>query len=137
MTWSTEPYETSSSSITMVATIASDDTPPISYFFNETTGNSGGTDSSWQSNDYNYTDNGLSENTQYGYEVKAIDNNATPNEGNYSTPISYEYTDVDSPTNEEITFTVQFNKPKQSVMPKPGDKVFLEWDPELVTVLSK
>jgi spermidine/putrescine ABC transporter ATP-binding subunit len=39
--------------------------------------------------------------------------------------------------NEEITFTVQYNKPKQSVMPKPGDKVFVEWDPELVTVLSK
>ena len=104
MTWSTEPYETSSSSITMVATIASDDTPPISYYFNETTGNSGGTDSNWQSADYNYTDSGLSENTQYGYEVKARDNNATPNEGNYSTPISYEYTDVDPPTNEELTF---------------------------------
>lgn len=105
MTWSTEPYETSSSSITMVATIASDETLPVSYFFNETTGNSGGTDSSWQSSDYNYTDSGLSENTQYGYEVKARDSNTTPNEGNYSTPISYEYTDVDPPTNDEITFT--------------------------------
>jgi hypothetical protein len=105
MTWSTEPYETSSSSITMVATIASDETPPISYYFNETTGESGGTDSSWQSNDYNYTDSGLYENTQYGYEVKAIDSNTTPNEGSYSTPVSYEYTDVDPPTNDEITFT--------------------------------
>ncbi|KYK21402.1 hypothetical protein AYK21_04870 [Thermoplasmatales archaeon SG8-52-2] len=105
LTWSTEPYETSSSSITMVATIASDETPPISYFFNETTGNSGGTDSSWQSGDYNYTDNGLSENTQYGYEVKSRDSNTTPNEGSYSTPISYEYTDVDPPTNEEISFS--------------------------------
>jgi hypothetical protein len=105
LTWSTEPYETSSSSITMVATIASDETPPISYYFNETTGNSGGTDSSWQSGDYNYTDNGLSENTQYGYEVKTRDSNTTPNEGSYSTPISYEYTDVDPPTNEELTFT--------------------------------
>jgi hypothetical protein len=105
MTWSTEPYETSSSSITMVATTASDDTPPISYYFNETTDNSGGTDSSWQSADYNYTDNGLSENTQYGYEVKVRDSNSTPNEGNYSSPISYEYTDVDPPTDEELTFT--------------------------------
>ena len=105
MTWSTEPYETSSSSITMVGTIASDETPPISYFFNETTGNSGGSDSSWQSGDYNYTDTELSENTQYGYEVKARDSNITPNEGSYSTPISYEYTDVDPPTDLEITFT--------------------------------
>jgi len=105
LTWSTEPYETSSSSITMVASIANDETPPISYHFNETTGNSGGTDSSWQSGDYNYTDNDLSENTQYGYEVKARDSNTTPNEGGYSTPFSYEYTDVDPPTNEELTFT--------------------------------
>jgi len=105
LTWSIEPYETSSSSITMVATIASDETPPISYFFNETTGNSGGSDSGWQSDDYNYTDSGLYENTQYGYEVKARDSNFTPNEGSYSTPISYEYTDVDPPTDFEITFT--------------------------------
>jgi len=105
MTWATEPYETSSSSITMVATTASDNTPPISYYFNETTGNSGGTDSAWQAST-TYTDSGLSENTQYGYEVKAIDSNSTPNEGSYSTPISYDYTDVDPPTDNELTFLI-------------------------------
>ncbi len=104
LTWSTEPYETTSSSITMIATTASDATPPIQYFFNETTGNSGGSDSIWQSST-TFTDDGLSENTQYGYEVKARDSNTTPNEGNYSTPISYEYTDVDPPTDNELTFT--------------------------------
>ena len=105
LTWVTAPYNASSSSITMVATTASDNTPPISYYFNETTGNSGGTDSGWQAST-TYTDSGLSENTQYGYEVKARDSNSTPNEGSYSTPVSYQYTDVDPPTNNELTFSI-------------------------------
>jgi len=105
MTWSTEPYNVSSSSITMIATTASDTSLPINYYFNETTGNSGGTDGTWQA-ETTYTDVGLSENTQYGYEVKARDNYGTPNEGNYSTPISYEYTSVDLPTDGELSFEI-------------------------------
>ena len=105
MTWATEPYDTSSSSISMIATTASDSTPPIYYYFNETTDNPGGTDSGWQEST-SYTDSGLSENTQYGYEVKARDSNSTPNEGSYSTPISYEYTDVNPPIDDELTFLI-------------------------------
>ena len=119
MTWATEPYETSTSSITMVATTASDNTPPISYYFNETTGNLGGTDSGWQAST-TYTDSGLSENTQYGYEVKARDSNSTPNEGNYSTPISYEYTDVGPPTDNELNFLIGTNWINASVAQPPN-----------------
>jgi spermidine/putrescine ABC transporter ATP-binding subunit len=39
--------------------------------------------------------------------------------------------------NEKVTFTVQFNAPKQTHMLKPGDRVQVVWDPELITVLSK
>jgi hypothetical protein len=105
LTWVTEPYNASSSSITMIATTPTDNTTPIAYYFNETTGASGGTDSGWQAS-ATYTDIGLSENTQYGYEVKARDSNSTPNEGNYSTPVSYEYTSVDPPTDNELTFLI-------------------------------
>ena len=119
LTWATEPYNASSSSITMVATTASDSTPPISYYFNETTGNPGGTDSGWQAST-TYTDSGLSENTQYGYEVKARDSNSTPNEGNYSTPISYEYTDVDPPTDGELNLTAGISWVNATVAEPPN-----------------
>jgi hypothetical protein len=88
----------------MIATTASDSTPPVEYQFNETTGNSGGTDSGWQTS-ATYSDEGLSENTQYGYEVRARDSNGTINTGNYSTPISYEYTSIDPPTDVEVAST--------------------------------
>jgi spermidine/putrescine ABC transporter ATP-binding subunit len=39
--------------------------------------------------------------------------------------------------NEDVTLTVQLNAPKQIYMLKPGDKVCVIWDPELVTVLSQ
>jgi len=101
MTWATEPYETSTSSISMVATRASDPTTPITYFFdfyNSPTGGGGGTDSAWQSST-SYTDPGLSTNHQYGYRVSARDGNG--NATSYS-GVSYDYTDIETPTG--ITF---------------------------------
>ena len=102
MTWLTEPYETSTSSISMVATTAVDQSTPISYYFefySSPTGGTGGTDSGWQSST-TYTDSGLSANHQYGYRVKAKD--ANNNETSYSSPVSYEYTHIESPSG--ITF---------------------------------
>ena len=101
MAWATEPYETSASSISMVATAASDPTTPISYFFKfygSPTGGGGGTSSAWQSS-RSYTDSGLSPNHQYGYRVKARDGKY--NETGFS-PVSYDYTDIETPSG--ITF---------------------------------
>ena len=64
MTWSSEPAEDSTSQISMTATTASDVSTPVRYYFDETSGNPGGDDSSWQTST-SYSDSGLSENTQY------------------------------------------------------------------------
>jgi len=101
MTWATVPYETSTSSISMVATTASDPTTPISYYFHfysSPTGGSGGNDSGWQSITA-FTDSGLGTNHQYGYRVAAKDGNN--NQTSYSS-VSYDYTDIETPSG--ITF---------------------------------
>ena len=95
MTWATQPYAVSTSQISMVCTTASDDTPPITYYFDETTGNPGGSSSGWQSGT-SYTDAGLSANTWYGYRVKARDSAQTPNETSYSQTV-YKYTLMPTP----------------------------------------
>ena len=70
----------------MTATIGTDDqSPPVEYFFDEISGNPGGTDSGWQSSP-SYTDSGLSPSTQYTYTVKMRDSAATPNVGTASSP---------------------------------------------------
>ena len=105
MTWSTEPYETSTSSISMVATVASDPSTPIYYefdFFTSPSGGSGGTDSGWQTST-SYTDSGLEPNHRYSYRVRAKDSATTPNVTAYSI-FSDEYTDIETPSG--ITFGV-------------------------------
>jgi hypothetical protein len=97
MTWATEPYETSTSAIAMVASTASDPTTPITYqfdFVDSTTGGAGGTDSNWQSGT-TYTDSGLGVNHRYGYRVRARDGN--DNRTGYSST-SYDYTDIETPS---------------------------------------
>ncbi len=77
-TWATEPYATSSTSIRMVATSATD-TRGVEYYFHETSGNPGATDSGWQdSNTYEDTD--LSPGTTYTYQVKTRDKSSAHNE---------------------------------------------------------
>jgi hypothetical protein len=81
LTWATAPYQTGTTSIAMVAIIASDPTAPINYFFDfvdSPTGGTGGLDSGWQSGTF-YTNSGLQVNHRYGYRVKARDgaNNET------------------------------------------------------------
>ncbi|MGB2984458.1 MAG: right-handed parallel beta-helix repeat-containing protein, partial [Phycisphaerae bacterium] len=82
MTWSTEPYETGTNSIAMTATTATDPSG-IEYYFDETTGSSGGSDSGWQTS-RTYTDAGLSPDTTYCYRVKARDKSSNQNETSYS-----------------------------------------------------
>jgi len=97
MTWAIQPYQTSASSIAMVATAATDPTAPIEYYFDfcgSPTGGQGGTDSGWRSGTL-YIDSGLISNHVYGYKVKARDGNN--NETSYSAAI-YEYTDIEAPS---------------------------------------
>ena len=71
MTWATAPYATGAYSIAMLATTATDPSG-VEYWFDETSGNPGGTDSGWQDS-ASYEDTGLSPSTQYTYCVTARD----------------------------------------------------------------
>jgi hypothetical protein len=72
----------------MTATTGSDATGPVQYFFDETSGNPGGTDSGWVTNPV-YNDTGLSASTQYTYTVQMRDSvSPTPNVGTASSPAS-------------------------------------------------
>jgi hypothetical protein len=69
--WATVPVATSYDTITMVATTATaGDGTSVEYYFDETTGNPGGSDSGWRPSP-DYTDDGLTKQTQYCYRVKA------------------------------------------------------------------
>jgi C1A family cysteine protease len=98
MTWAVPPYQTGTTSISMVASTASDPTAPIDYYFNfagSPTGGTGGSDSGWQSGT-SYVNSGLQANHQYGYRVKAAD--GYDNETSYSTPSGHVYTAVEVPS---------------------------------------
>jgi hypothetical protein len=81
-TWATVPYATGETSIAMVATTGTDPSGPVQYYFDETSGNPGGSDSGWQTSS-SYSDTGLSPATQYTYRVRTRD--SVPNTGNWST----------------------------------------------------
>ena len=73
MTFLSVPAAVDAFSITMTATTASDIGGPVEYYFEETTGHAGATDSGWQSSS-TYVDSQLSPNTLYTYYVWARDN---------------------------------------------------------------
>ncbi len=71
-TFSSAPMSGGTTSISMTATTASDPSSPVEYFFTETSGNPGGSNSSWQTSS-SYTDTGLTASTQYCYTVTSRD----------------------------------------------------------------
>ncbi|MHC4372886.1 MAG: right-handed parallel beta-helix repeat-containing protein [Planctomycetota bacterium] len=77
------PSAESDTAISMTATTGTDVSGPVEYYFDETSGNLGGTDSGWQTSP-SYTDTGLSPSTQYTYTVQMRD--ALANTGTASTP---------------------------------------------------
>ena len=85
MTWSQPPAATSSTSIHMTASTATDPCGPPEYYFIETTGHRGATNSNWQSSPV-YVDSGLDPNTTYTYQVMARDK--LGNQTQYSVPAS-------------------------------------------------
>ncbi|MHC4646327.1 MAG: Calx-beta domain-containing protein, partial [Planctomycetota bacterium] len=82
-TFDSPPAAVSSSEITMTATTGSDASGPVEYYFDETSGNSGGTDSGWVT-DPVYNDAGLNPGTQYTYTVQMRD--SLSNTGTASAP---------------------------------------------------
>lgn len=72
MTFAETPLPQDVSSIIMVATTATDDTPPIEYDFDFVGGGPNGTDSGWQSST-TYIDTDLVANELYTYQVRARD----------------------------------------------------------------
>ena len=83
MTWASVPAAGGTDNISMTATTATDPSG-VEYFFDETSGNPGGTDSGWQDST-SYNDTGLSASTQYCYRVQARDKSANQNATAYST----------------------------------------------------
>lgn len=86
MSWSSLPAAAGPSGITMTATTATD-ASGVEYFFDETSGNPGGTDSGWQDSPI-YIDTGLDPNTAYTYTVTARDKSANQNTTTASAPAS-------------------------------------------------
>jgi hypothetical protein len=85
-TFASAPAAVSATEITMTATTGSDATGPVEYYFDETSGNPGGTDSGWTTNPV-YNDTGLTASTQYTYTVQMRDSvTPTPNVGTASSP---------------------------------------------------
>ncbi|MFC1600799.1 DUF6055 domain-containing protein [Candidatus Sumerlaeota bacterium] len=83
--FSSAPAAIGPTAITMTATTGSDASGPVEYYFNETSGNPGATNSGWQTN-ATYTDIGLSAETQYTYTVQTRD--SLNNTGTASAPAS-------------------------------------------------
>ena len=101
MTWTTEPYQLSTSQMRMVATTASDLHGPVAYhFWRDLSAGGASTDLGYHSSS-TYTDSGLAVNTQYRYYVQARDNATSPNVTSWSSP-SHEYTAIETPTG--VTF---------------------------------
>lgn len=80
------PVAAGTTSITMTAATASDPSG-VEYFFDETSGNPGGTDSGWQDSP-GYTDTGLTPGVFYTYRVRVRDKSANHNATAYSGGLS-------------------------------------------------
>ncbi len=92
-TFASAPSADSDTAISMTATTGTDLSGPVEYYFDETTGNSGGSDSGWQTSP-SYTDSGLTAETQYSYTVQLRDSASTPNVGTASS-VASATTDID------------------------------------------
>ncbi len=82
LTWASVPAAAGDSQVSMTATTAIDP-GGVEYFFEEMSGNPGGSDSGWQ-NSATYTDDGLNSATSYSYRVKARDKSPNANETGWS-----------------------------------------------------
>lgn len=79
-TFSLKPVYLDGDSVHMHATPATDDSGPVEYFFNETSGNTGGDDSNWQIST-DYVDSGLDAGKTYIYTIQSRDSALVVNTG--------------------------------------------------------
>ncbi|OHB50886.1 MAG: hypothetical protein A2Y10_15890 [Planctomycetes bacterium GWF2_41_51] len=86
MTWLVDPHATSSNSSEMACTVATD-IAGVEYYFEERSGNQGGTSSGWIETNV-YVDTGLQPETTYTYRVKARDKSDNHNDTDWSSEIS-------------------------------------------------
>lgn len=70
--WLIEPLALDDNNVMMQALTAFDANPPVEYYFEETSGNAGASNSGWQASTL-YYDNNLLPGTQYTYKVRARD----------------------------------------------------------------
>ena len=70
--WASLPQADGSTRISMTAATGSDVSEPVEYYFEETSGNPGGSDSGWQTSP-SYTDSDLDPDTGYTYRVQMRD----------------------------------------------------------------
>jgi hypothetical protein len=97
LTWEVPPTPVSTSELTMTATEAVDDTPPVEYFFFYWgDGGPDGNSSGWQEPN-SYNDDGLLANTVHTYSVRARDSAEPPHSGDYSAGASAA-TAIETPT---------------------------------------
>jgi hypothetical protein len=85
MSWETAPAATGTSTISMTAVLATDDSGTVEYYFSCVAGGQGCAASGWQTS-RSHTASGLTPNTYYAYTVKARDaagnqNDSSPPEG--------------------------------------------------------
>lgn len=99
-TFASPPAADSDTAISMTATTGSDASGPVEYFFDETSGNPGGSDSGWQTSP-SYTDSGLDAGTQYTYTVTMRD--ALLNTGAASSPAGATTTGGSTEDNFNVT----------------------------------
>ena len=86
MQWQILPIPIGPDAIEMTAAAAWD-VSGVEYYFEETSGNTGGSDSGWQ-DEITYIDTELQPSTEYTYRVKARDKSLNHNETALSTPAS-------------------------------------------------
>lgn len=110
LTFNTAPNNVSTTQIDMTTNTATDDTPPVNYFFSfhacAGNGGTGGSASGWQAGT-TYSDTGLQPNQCYGYRVAARDGVAAPNTTASST-LTEVYTSANipgTPSTSEATAT--------------------------------
>jgi hypothetical protein len=78
MSWQSAPHATGENSFNMTATLATDDSGGVEYYFSCVAGGTGCTDSGWQASQ-TWSPGGLDADTYYAYKVTARDGSGIEN----------------------------------------------------------